>query len=61
MSGPGTPHWEKQGNTAWVSCPACRAWFPVAPSLVARGDVALACPGCARLFPPAQAAEIEQP
>jgi hypothetical protein len=55
------PEWEKTGSTAWVQCPACRGWFPVAPALMHGGDVALACPHCAARFPPAAAGAVELP
>jgi len=57
MSDEGSPH-EKDGNTVWVSCPACAAWFHVTDALVDRGDVALRCPQCQASFLPGEAREI---
>ena len=44
------PHWEKQGNAAWVSCPRCAKWFPADPRLIAERRVELVCPGCGQSF-----------
>lgn len=38
--------WEKHGNTAWLECPACRSWFPVAPSMLRSAAPCCHCPGC---------------
>jgi len=54
-------HWEKRGNTAWVSCAACAGWFPVGPQLIAAGTIDLVCPHCAAAFPPAKAKQILEP
>lgn len=45
-----TPHWEKQGNAAWVACPQCAQWFPVDPRFLAQERIALVCPGCGHSF-----------
>jgi hypothetical protein len=52
------PHWEKQGNAAWVACPGCARWFPVDPKLLGERRVALVCPGCAQSFFSTEAARV---
>lgn len=52
------PAWEKSGNTSWVNCPRCPAWFHVGEALLRAGDIALRCPGCAAEFKPQEAREI---
>jgi uncharacterized C2H2 Zn-finger protein len=44
------PHWEKQGNAAWVACPRCVKWFPVDPQVLAQRRIDLVCPGCGHAF-----------
>lgn len=44
------PHWEKEGNAAWVACPRCAKWFPVDPQFLAQERVDLVCPGCGHAF-----------
>lgn len=56
-----TPHWEKQGNTVWVSCPKCAGWFPVGPELLEMETVNLICPGCHEQFLPDAAAQVVEP
>jgi predicted Zn finger-like uncharacterized protein len=50
--GPG-PHWEKRGNTLWLSCPGCGVWFPVSPSMLRADAPQCRCPGCGQEFRPA--------
>jgi hypothetical protein len=56
-----TPHWEKQGNTSWVSCRSCQAWFPVGPDILAAATINLLCPHCQDEFLPDEAARIIEP
>ncbi len=58
---PRQPRWEKQGNTAWVSCRDCAEWFPVAPELLAMETVRLVCPHCHAEFLPDDAAQVVEP
>ncbi len=58
---PRQPHWEKQGNTVWVSCRDCREWFPVGPEMLAVGTIRLVCPHCQAMFLPDEAAKVVEP
>lgn len=58
---PHPPHWEKRGNTTWVSCRSCQAWIPVEEDLIAAGDIDLRCHACGDSFLPEQAAKIVMP
>ncbi len=49
---------KKQGNADFVRCPQCAEWFLVSASLLDAETIELHCPGCARRFIPADAAEI---
>ena len=52
--GPG----EKIGNTSWVRCPGCDAWFHAAEAMLNEGAPDLHCPQCHREFGRAEAAQI---
>lgn len=56
-----TPHWEKKGNTVWVSCADCQGWFPVGPELLEMATVKLMCPHCHAQFLPEAAAKVIEP
>ncbi len=58
---PRTPVWEKQGNTAWVSCRSCQGWFPVGLELLAAATIDLLCPHCQAEFLPDDAATVIEP
>ena len=56
--------WEKRGNTIWVSCGACGAWFHVSRQLLsasAAGGARLHCPGCHAEFLSCDAAAVVRP
>lgn len=43
---------EKHGNTAWLPCPRCSQWFPVAPAMLEATAPACVCPACHEQFKP---------
>jgi len=43
---------EKGGNTAWLACPGCSCWFPVAPRMLDPAAPACICPACHTEFKP---------
>jgi len=55
------PHWEKRGNTIWVSCGSCEGWFPVEEDLIVAATIELRCPHCGKAFTPDAAARIIEP
>jgi hypothetical protein len=44
--------WEKRGNTVWLQCPGCAAWFPVGPSMLRPQAPPACCPACHHRFSP---------
>lgn len=46
---------EKQGNTVWTECPACRTWFPVSLPMISPEAPPCICPACHADFRPATA------
>jgi NAD-dependent SIR2 family protein deacetylase len=50
---PPGPAWEKRGNTVWLGCDACGAFFPVSPSMLREDAPPCRCPKCHRQFRPA--------
>jgi hypothetical protein len=43
-------HWEKRGNSLWVSCTSCATWFPASPAMLAVTAPPACCPVCHHEF-----------
>lgn len=52
---------EKRGNTYWVRCPKCGAWFHVAPDLLHSKKVKMQCPPCHHEFFANEAEDLVEP